>query len=418
MKLLTYISNAIAIQDKELHEKRTTQFITSLTGQDKDLPRDKETHISVQEETGDTVDEGLVKQFQEGYTQIKRFLNISLSKFQAEELREKTETYAEYEKFTKLRKELTTLYKNGQNITQQLNTLRTTGTLNIITCQTSILPLGLPRAIRHELQDNIENTVHKQNITILHLLIKQHLTKQEEVEDFMKELSEFVIAKAYRTVTLTHKNLSDGALRHKEQQEKRQESSNKEARFATVTRYESSQEYDKYEEPREYRDKGRYTYRRYQEPQDYYRQRDYRDREYRHKDRNTDTDESHHKRTHHISRSGYHSGSDDDSEFYHHRTRRDHPRDSHFYDRDVHEGFREPKDYCRHRRDDTRRDTRTPREEFRDTSYSHRYKRKYPRQTDSGVTDSEDESSGKYIPRKRQFYHRQRSSMPTHDTLN
>jgi len=341
---------------------------------------------------------------------------MSLSKFEVEDLRQKTDTYNEYEKFTKLRKELTLLYKNGQNIVQQLRTLNKTGNLNFITCETSIIPLGLPRAFCHELQDKIDHTVQEQNIQVLHTLIKQQLKKQKEVEDFMKELNEFVIAKAYRTVTLTHKNLSDGAIRYKEQNDRKRERTNKEVRFVKETRKEAPKERYRHEETYEHRDKEAEKYRTYQRSHESDRQRE--SRSYRYRDRDSDNEKPHYKKTYHTSKSTYISDSDDDREYNHHRIRREHPKESSPYGMRVREGFREPQDLHKRHKDDTQRVTRAPREELRDYDRPTRNESTYHRHSDLDIIDSEDEPNRIYRSRNRQFYRRTRNDRPVHDHLN
>jgi len=388
MKLLSYINNAIAIQEKELGMQRTIQFDTCLREQDTAPTKNKDTYgICVQDPR--LVDEELVKHFQDEYTQFKRSLNMSLSKFEVEDLRQKTDTYNEYEKFTKLRKELTLLYKNGQNIVQQLRILNKTGNLNFITCETSIIPLGLPRALCHELQDKIDHTVQEQNIQVLHTLIKQQLKTQKEVEDFMKELNEFVIAKAYRTVTLTHKNLSDGAIRYKEQNERKREGTNKEVRFAKEDMKEAPKERHRREETYEYRDKEAEKYRTYQRSHESGRQRE--TRRHRYRDTDSDNERPHYKKTYYSSKSTYTSDSDDDGGYYHHRIRGEHPKESSPYGMRVREGFREPQNRYKHHKDDTQRVTRAPREELRDYDRPNRNESTYHRYSDLDIIDSEDE---------------------------
>jgi len=406
--LLKSIKNAITIQEKALNTQQVEQFVS--------CQREQETNTVSERELQDTrlqdvrlVDEDLVKTFQEEYAQFKRSLNISLVKFEVDELRQKTETQSEYEKFTKLRKDLTWLYKNGQHLVEQIRIHNNTGHFKMITCDTNFLPLGLSKLFRHELQLKIEHTVNEQNIVLLHTLIKQQLEKQREVTDQMKELPEFVIAKAYRTVTLSHKDLSDGAMRYREQFKRKEDRDYKEVRFVTESRQEPQRE--RYRKERRDRDTERYKTN--QRSYDSERQRT--SRRYHYKDRDSDYERA----QYHTPRQSYSSDSDDDRTGYQHRTRRTYYKDKPPYDMRVQDKQREPYGKYRRHTDDNYRVERAPIEEFRDPESSTPYQTKHHRYSDLDPITSEDEPNQRQRPRQQQIYRRTRYDRSSkYDHLN
>ena len=194
-------------------------------------------------------------------------MNSALHQFTVDELRENTEDDTEFQKFVRLRKELTTYYKSGQNIIQHINTYKDTGKLNIISVQSNIIPNTLPRTLQKTFLENIQKTADLQNIQALHELIKQNLAKGCEIEDMMKEYSNFVIAKAFRTVTLANKELSDGAIK------KKQEYVNAKRDRIQLDEEDRSIEHDNHMQHRQERFTRQDTRKKYSREDDYHRQR-------------------------------------------------------------------------------------------------------------------------------------------------
>jgi len=68
-----------------------------------------------------------MRAFESDYDTLKHMLNKILSSFSTNTLRENTETKEDFACFVELRKELTTVYKNGQQLLKQIKQHRSTG---------------------------------------------------------------------------------------------------------------------------------------------------------------------------------------------------------------------------------------------------------------------------------------------------
>jgi len=81
----------------------------------------------------------------------------------------------------------------------------------------------LSRGFQDRLRENIDRTTRVQNVQALHELIKQNLEKGLELEEMLHNTDNFIIAKVFRTVTLSNKDLSHGAICKKTQHIDRRE---------------------------------------------------------------------------------------------------------------------------------------------------------------------------------------------------
>jgi len=161
-------------------------------------------------------DEGLIGAFRSDYAKLKDRLNSTLSAFSARDLRQNTDTKEDYDMFVHLRKDLTTVYKSGQHLLKQLQVLKTTGHINIIKTNTSIIPITIPPDDFDNFQKEIKTTTQKQNIKILNKLLEQQIDKIKKIINGLPAIDPFIVAKAFRTVVLSNKDLSDGNLQKKD----------------------------------------------------------------------------------------------------------------------------------------------------------------------------------------------------------
>jgi len=162
-----------------------------------------------------TPNEDLIEAFLSDYAKLKENLNATLSQFSTRELRQNTETKEDYDAFVDIRKDLTITYKSGQHLLKQIKDFKTKGHINIIKTHTSIIPVSIPPEDIVTFRKEIETTAQKQNMKILHKLLRQNVNRIKEINNKLTIYDPFIAAKAFRTVVLTNKDLSDGHLLYK-----------------------------------------------------------------------------------------------------------------------------------------------------------------------------------------------------------
>ena len=219
---IEFLNTTNTLRNREMHEKRIKNLLLSSRQEDNQTTSTEHTREITTETENQTPDEDLLTKFENSYKRIKISLNDTLRKFKTDDLRENTENTEDFQKFTKLRKELTFFYKSGQNVLHHINTYKTTRQINIISTKINTIPLPLNKKFQDTFTEKINKTTRIQNIQLLHELINQNLEKCMEIEDLFKDTNDFVIAKAFRTVTLSNKEISDGALRKKSEYNNRE----------------------------------------------------------------------------------------------------------------------------------------------------------------------------------------------------
>lgn len=151
-------------------------------------------HVNMYEESSTHSN---TSQFNVEHNYLKTLLNNTLSHFTQQQLRQHLPTYNTYIRFKELRRAIRIWYTNGQDLYQQLQTPTTT-------------------LINADIQYNNENL--------------------QTVQSYIRTTDKFTIAKAYRTVVLTYKHLSDGYIRRQQlQRQQQQQHSHIPTTMATTT---------------------------------------------------------------------------------------------------------------------------------------------------------------------------------------
>ena len=161
------------------------------------------------------VDQMLLLNFETQYNNLKKELNNTLHGFNSDDLREKTNTKEEYTAFTDIRKDITQWYVQGQHFCKTIIQYKSTGHINLIKTNVTTSP-SLPHDDKEYCFTELEEVTKKQNIIAMNKLLIQHTTRTEHLKQKLQDLTPFVIAKAFRTVVLSNKDLSDNKVTQKQ----------------------------------------------------------------------------------------------------------------------------------------------------------------------------------------------------------
>jgi len=174
-----------------------------------DISFSKTAHTSTSDFTLLT-EENLIDLFEDKYSQLKTLLNRNLASFETDELRQNVENDRKFAEFLTLRKKLTVLYTDSQNLLKTIQLFQDTGRLDLIEVKMTTKITHTSQQDLNFLEQTISDLVYKQNKKLFTTLLCQNLKLIKDLDSTLTHTDPFVTAKAFRTVVLTHKGLSDG----------------------------------------------------------------------------------------------------------------------------------------------------------------------------------------------------------------
>ena len=159
-----------------------------------------------------SIENDLLEQYEKEYKDLKDLLNDNLYHFRPEDLRNNTKDDASFKDFVDLRKDLTQWYTGGQQLAKQILKYRQNGKVDIIKSNISIVPSTIPYKEQNDFFKEIEEVTQLQNLKALNYLLELSLDRTRIILHKLNSLECFIQAKAWRTVVLSNKDISDGAI--------------------------------------------------------------------------------------------------------------------------------------------------------------------------------------------------------------
>jgi len=150
-----------------------------------------------------------VEAFSKDYDTLMQELQQNLKKHTETDLRQNTDSSDEYRKFVQLRTKLTTTYRHGQHVKKQIYKYKSNNDIDLIPVNITFKPTLLGREFEEDFFQKISHSVKNTNYEALEKLADIIRGEICDLKDFLKTCSNFLIAKATRTVFLSNKGLRD-----------------------------------------------------------------------------------------------------------------------------------------------------------------------------------------------------------------
>jgi len=157
-----------------------------------------------------------IEKFTKEYRSIMHELHQNLNEYTSTDLRHNTDTKEEYDQFVELRTHITNTYKHGQHLMKQIYKFRMNQDVDLIQVNVNFKPTMLGRDYESEFFSLISDSVKTINKQALNKLCNIMQGEIVDLQFAMKDSTNFIKAKAMRTVLLSNKFLKDDILfKHK-----------------------------------------------------------------------------------------------------------------------------------------------------------------------------------------------------------
>jgi len=217
MEKCLFPENACAIIIGQNQKQIVLDFIHSLN---LDKSQDKTQDVTVRQSEKEVEKnlEASITRFTSKYDKLKTELFENMKKFSVNDLRKNTETKDEFDKFVLLRKHLSQTYRHGQNAMKQIENYKKKIDVDLVVVDVRFKHTIVPEYYESQYFSTISDLVKQTNKEALDKLIDLSEGEIFDLIPLLQESSDFIKAKALRTVTLSNKHLKDEKIHKRHRQ--------------------------------------------------------------------------------------------------------------------------------------------------------------------------------------------------------